>query len=515
MRDLINIIEYLSEGVTLAASEFKNRANRYDTFIKKIAAQRKFTTVDNQEVLIDPSEAQRYQQLWDPDIESFTDSKAAQFIKLAPGESYNGKNVIPLSKLLKTTEFGGASVGLDEPQAQGGKASYALTPKAIGITDRDIPAEEFYETIVSNPVLNSTEYGKVVIQLAEYIVSGEAVVISPETAKNDKLRAAIQDNAGEYLGVLALLYGRSRFPKRAAFQEWLGASTDELVVKFPSASNFALADSFGIISNPTTNHNINISSKGKDGGAAPAISGLKIPPHIEKDPKLKNGVQLVKLCKEKGTLDQAFDAIDLIYQANPKSVDKVWHQFLPFSKNLDIKQKLVASLKGQKIEFGEEWQPILSSVASQTATPGGKIIYAIKREVADAVNNKDALPEFKDMVLEILEMNFVQQYTDYQKKNKYEFTFETQWPAKLDGKVSLENKSSAKEPTTGGFSFKLGRTDDSVSAEPGEPSVDDVAVSTGDFQKTAKKLAGVSSISKNLNKPKSSAEINVGREKRK
>jgi hypothetical protein len=513
MRDLINLIDFLSEGITLAASEFKNRPSRYDTFIKKIASQKKFTTVDNQEVMIDPSEAERYQQLWDPDIQNFTDSKAAQFIKLAQGETYNGKDVMPISKLLKTTEFGGASVGLDEPQAQGGKASYALTPKAIGITDRDIPATDFYETIVNNPVLNSTDYGKIVIQLAEYIVSGESVSISPETAKNDKLRAAIQDNAGEYLGVLALLYGRSRFPKRAAFQEWLGASTDELVVKFPSASNFALADSFGMISNPNTNHNINISSKGKDGGAAPAISGLKIPPHIEQDPKLKNGVELVKLCKERGTLDQAFDAMDLIYKANPKAIDKVWHQFLPFSQNQELKQRLIASLKGQKIPFGNEWNSILGSVASETATPGGKIIYAIKREVADAINNKEALPEFRDMVLEILEMNFVQQYTDYQKKNKYEFTFETQWPAKLDGKVSLENKSSAKEPTTGGFSFKLGRTDDSVSYEPGEPRVDDIdsVEDEEEFTKTAKDITTKSVLSKKEKTP----EPSVGREKRK
>ena len=90
------------------------------------------------------------------------------------------------------------------------------------------------------------------------------------------------------------------------------------------------------------------------------------------------------------------------------------------------------------------------------------------------MNNRDALPEFRDMVLEILEMNFVQQYMDYEKKNKYEFSFETQWPAKLDGQVTLENKSSAKEPTTGGFSFKLGRTDSNVSSEPDEIRVDNI-----------------------------------------
>ena len=101
MRDLLDIIEFLSEGITLAASEFKKRPNRYDTFIKKISSQGKFTTVDNKEVVIDPSEAEKYSQLWNNKTQEFTDSKAAQFAKLAPGETYNGKDFIPISKLLK------------------------------------------------------------------------------------------------------------------------------------------------------------------------------------------------------------------------------------------------------------------------------------------------------------------------------------------------------------------------------------------------------------------------------
>ena len=512
MRDLIDIITTLSEGVTLAASEFKKRPNRYDTFIKKIASGGKFTTVDNQEVILDPNEAEKYSQLWDPKTQEFTDSKIAQFAKLAPGENYKGKNIIPISNLLKTTEFGGASVGAGVSPTAGGKASYGLTPKAIGIVDRDIPTTDLYDIIINNPVLNSTEHGQIVIQLANYIVSGESVTVPPEVTKNKQLLAAIQDNAGEYLGVLALIYYRSRFPARASFEEWLGGSTDDLTLRFPSASNFALADSFATIKNPKTNHSVNISSKGKDGGAAPAISGLKIPPHIASNPKLKTGVDFVNLCKTKGTLEQAFDGIDLLYKANSKSISEVWHQFLPFSKNLTLKQEILSSIKGKDVQFGEELRPILNSVASKEATDGGKIVYAIKREVADAINKKDALPEFRSMVLEILEMNFIQQYTDFGKKHKNEFTFDTQWPAKLDGNVSLENKSSAKEPTTGGFSFKLGRVDDSVSAEPGEDPVDGVDTET-DFMAKAAQLAGTRSL--NSPKPKSKQEVgNVGRKKR-
>lgn len=510
MRNLIDIIQVLSEGTNLAPNEFNNRAKRFATFIDKIINKQKFTTVDNQEVQLDPAEADRFKTIWDPKKIKFIDSNAAKNAKLAQGFTYANKDTIPLSKLKKTTEFGGASVAVGGAATSGGKASYALTPQAIGIVDKDIPASDLYNIIANNTVLQSTSHGQVVINLANYIVSGESVSVPPEVAKNKQLLAAIQDNAGEYLGVLALLYYRTRFPARANFENWLGGKTDDLVLRFPSAANFALADSFASIKNPNTNHSVNISSKGKGGGAAPAISGLKIPKHIESDPKLKNAVQFVKICQEKGTIDQAFDGMDLLFKNNKKSIDEVWHQFLPFSSNPKIKQAIISSLKGQDVKFSKAWSSIINSVKSKEASPGGKILYSIKKEVADAVNNKNALPEFKDMVLEILEMNFVQQYMDYEKKNKYEFSFETQWPAKLDGIVTLENKSSAKEPTTGGFSFKLGRTDTSVSDEPDETRVDNID-SEEEFTDKASQIAGDFSVTT----PKSTKKTgDVGRKKR-
>lgn len=480
MRDLLDLLQILSEASDLKPSEFNKRPQRFETFIKKIKAGEPFTTVDDQEVVIAKSEAQRFVMNWDDYQQRFIDSKDAQFAKLAKGSTYNGQNVVQLSKLRKTTEFGGAGVAVGADPLSGGKASYALTPREIGITNQDIPAHDLYDLIKSNTVLNSTDHGKIVIQLANYIVSGEAVVLPEEAQGNDKLRAAIQDNAGEYLGVLALLYYRSRFNKREEFNAWLGGSTDDLIVRFPAESNFALADSFAQLTNSKTSHSVNISSKGKDGGAPPSIRGLKIPEHIESNPKLKNGVEFVKICQEKDTITQAFDGIDLLFSANPNSIAKEWHKFLPFSSNPKLVNKIISSYKGEPVTFSKEWERILSSVASKEANDGGKIIYAIKREVAHAINKNDALPEFKEMVLEILNMNFVQQYTDYESKHTGEFTFATQWPAKLDGKVTLENKSSAKDPRSGGFSFKLGRTDDDVSSEPGEPRVDEPTGDVGD-----------------------------------
>jgi hypothetical protein len=86
-------------------------------------------------------------------------------------------------------------------------------------------------------------------------------------------------------------------------------------------------------------------------------------------------------------------------------------------------------------------------------------------------------------------MNFIQQYADYKGG---EITFETQWPAKLNGKISVENKSSAGDPTAGGFSFKLGREasrdNDGVARDTDDPaqlSADDL-----DAKANAPRLTG-------------------------
>lgn len=508
MREYINLIQQLSEASNLAPNEFKNRPERWKKFISKIQGNSPFTTVDGEEVILDPSEADRFLALWDAG--QFIGNRAAGVAKLA--QPYNGKDTISLSQLAKTVEFGGAAVASGGGEASGGKASYALTPKAIGITNIDISSADLYETIINNPVLKSTPHGQIVINLANYIVSGESVTLPPEAVKNNALRAAIQDNAGEYLGVLALLYNRSRFPARANFEKWLGGELGDLTIRFPDESNFALADSFGQIVNSKTGHSVNISSKGKDGGAAPAIKGLKIPEHIQKNPKLKNGVAFVNLCINEGTLDQAFNGLDMLFKVNPASISKAWHPYLPFSAHPNIKKKILASLDGEDVKFDPKLQAIANGVKSAKATTGGKIIYSIKNEIRDAINDRNALPEFRQMILEILEMNFIQQYCDYEAKHAGELTFATQWPAKLDGEISVSHKSSANDPKSGGLSFKLGRTDDSVSAEPGEEPVDGLDTDD-DFMSKAASLAGGSSPSRSKSATKPEVG-NVGRKKR-
>lgn len=513
MRELIDLITHLTEasevggdGVKakgLYPDELKKRDN-FQRFIQKILHKEPFIDHSTgEEVIVDPNEAGRMQKL----MKSGDFKGKLVTIKLQSPEA----KTINLGQLRKTEEFGGST-----------KENLKLKPSNIGITDKDIPASDFYETIINNPVLQSTDYGQVVIQLAGYIVSGEYVQLPPEYTEKSKEadRKAIVDYAGEYLGVLALLYDRSRFPRKAQFVEWLGTDIGALTLNFPSAANNNIADSYAMITNPETSHSLNISSKGTGGGAAPAISGLKLSESIKKNPKLANAVKLIELCQSKSTsgpstIVQAFEIMDLIFQANPKSLDKKWHKFLPFSvKKPKLMREVIDSINtGDNLPY-VAIQEIISSVKSATATDGGKFVYLMKKEIAEAINKRDAIPEFKNTVLEILEMNFIQQYTDYQANG--ELKFATQWPAKLNGVVTVENKSSATEPSSAGFSFKLGRSasDYEVPEPDGDPSVAIGAPDVDDSQLVAKAAELTGGPAAKV-KPKVSPEVgNVGRKKR-
>ena len=140
-----------------------------------------------------------------------------------------------------------------------------------------------------------------------------------------------------------------------------------------------------------------------------------------------------------------------------------------------------------------EYKDLWSDIAfKKPSSDGGKLTHAVKLAVMQAVNEGRALPEFADVILAVLDMNFVQQYADFDPKSRV-MSFATQWPAKLEGNISLESKSGATDPTKGGFSFKLSRTEPKTNlAEPNELGVeepDQTTVSKKDFAKNAEKIA--------------------------
>jgi len=521
MRDLINLIENLMSKtemlseVNLSVEALTKEEKRFNRFIEMIRNGEPVTLAkDNSEVTIAPEEADRFL-----DMRANGAFRGTIKIQLADGGE------IKLSDILKTADFGGqASTGKEGEET--GKEAALLKPKQIGITNRDIPASDLGSVIINNEVLQSTDYGQAVIEMAKTIMNGGTPVIPPFP---EKLTKSIVDYGGEYLGVLALIMGTSRFPRRKGFEEWLGAETSALVVNFPDQSNLPLADSVAVplVKNDKTKHAVYISSKGTGGGAAPAISSLRVPEDVRNNPDYEAAVSFIDLCNNdaykrgQGTTASAFAGMNLLHEYAPDSIPSKFNQFLPWDID-EITNKVTDSRMAFKkfpdkteLHAMPEYEDLWSETKfTKPASDGGKLIYAVKSAVVDAINKKDAIPNFKDTVLMILDMNFVQQYADFVPKSR-ELKFATQWPAKLEGKVKIESKSSAKDPVAGGFSFKLARTDEEVNIEKPDEGQSSTTAATNDkeFKKGAEKIAlGRSPIEEPDDEPRQVGD--VGRKKR-
>ena len=513
-RSLIDSLSFIAEDVTLSASQINKYQSRFEKFIDMIRNGDSFYTVDREEVKADPAEADRFQGLKDED-----QFKGTLKMRLTSGDE------IALSKLLKTADLGGqAAVGTPNSAEEVGKETALLKPSQIGITDRDIPAGDLGSEIINNEVLNSTEYGKIVIQMAIEILEGKNPIIPEDVPA--KVRSSIHDYAGEYLGVLALIVGTSRFPRRRSFEEWLGGAVSDLTINFPSAANNNIADSFAAIQNKTTNHTINISSKGKGGGAPPSISGLKVPDHLKENPDYEASIKFIDICQSDAplptpkTVSQVFYAMNILARYVPDAVPKEFVPYLPWKDSTiaEVNESLKAFKTSTPIDmpkYASLWE---STDFKAPSSDGGKLTYVVKKAVMEAVNEGGALPEFQSVILEILDMNFIQQYADVStKKGPKVMSFATQWPAKLEGKITLESKSGATDPTKGGFSFKLANTaPKTVIAEPDEGDAkDDAIMSKGDIKKQAKKITkgGSKEVTDIFKKPEPTT--GVGRSKRK
>lgn len=514
MRDVLDKLDFLNEDRTLNPGTITKYSTRFQKFLQMIQTGMPFYTVDKQPVIADPSEAKRF-----ADMNKKGLFKGQIKLRLEDGTE------IPLNQLLKTADLGGqASTGQEGEET--GKESALLKPSQIGITDKDIPADELADVIINNPVLNSTDYGKVVIGMAQNIIAGNKAVIPKEVPQ--KIRKSIVDYAGEYLGILALVNGRSRFPRRKGFEEWLGGSVDSLTINFPSRPNTSIADSFATIENKKTQHTVNISSKGTGGGAAPSLSGLKIPDDLRKNRKYKSSLDFIDVCdltkpSKQGfgsprTISQIFEAMNILHKYNPDSIPDKFTKFLPWDPTItnDVVQsmnKFKRDGKGKMPGYDKLWKEF---DFKKPSSDGGKLVFATKMAVMKAINEGNALPDFPSVVLIILDNNFLQNYADYDARSSV-LSFSTQWPAQLDGKITLESKSGATDPTKSGLNFKLSPTEGKTKLdEPDElgPTTGTGGTSTGiELSKAADIIAKGMKNKPVSMKPK--AKKGLGRAKRK
>ena len=427
------------------ANILKNRV-RFDNLINMIKSGNPLYTVDGTEVIIAPTEAPRL-----IDLEKNGEFKGNVTLQGKDGKPY------PLGSFLKTKEFGGQAIppGSSVETTEISKEAAALKPSNIGIVDRQIQAADLHSEIM-NANYKVQEAGDVVKEMSKEIAAGQNPDI-PIKELGKGIVAAINDYAGEYLGVQALIQGTSSFPNKDAFTKWLGNDIKNLVLVFPEAANAPLADSYALI-NPESGHQLNISSKGKGGGAPPSIGSLKVPPGLRNKSAYTDAINFIDLVKGEGpygtgqpkptTISQPFIAMNLIYKSSPKAINSKFHEFLPWS--LSSINEIIATRK-EKTDLPAYQKLWASRLENSRAADYGKLTYVVKEEVMRAINDGE-LPGFDATILEILGYNFIQQDA---KVVRGVMNFATQWPAKLNAKVTVETKAGATDPTKGSFSFKL------------------------------------------------------------
>lgn len=433
--------QFIFEAQTLSVPNLVKDIGRFNNLITDIKNRQPLYLQDGTPIILDPTEADKL-------------SAAQEAGTLGGRVGIKGEDgkLYPLSAFLKTARYGGQAIPPGQEKEIGPtKEGLKLKPSQIGIVDKHIQASQLGKVIESNPVLQSSEAGKLTISLANAISNHQPPVL-PKV--DPAVKSSINDYAGEYIGVWALINGETNFPNREKFLKWLQSPLESLTLFFPSKANTSIADSYALV-DPKSGHQINISSKGKGGGAPPAISGLKVPDHIRQKQQYATAVAFIDIVQDKSlpsptTVSQPFAVMNMLANRVPDAIPQQFRRFLPWDVS-QIVARVNDSLKNgtPMPEFAQlfenfEWQ--------KNSTDGGKLTHVVKVAVMEMVNS-GAVPEFGAAVLEILDYNFIQQYTTIDRKGMMQFS--TQWPAKVEGRVTVETKSGATDPTKGSFSFKL------------------------------------------------------------
>jgi hypothetical protein len=326
--------------------------------------------------------------------------------------------------------------------------------KAAIENKQSILGKNLYQTIVNNEVLAQAGLlGQAIKKCAKEITEKTIPNIQAYDSKIQKILAI---DAGEYLGILQMIYDTANFPKKQQFLKFLNAADlKNMIIIFPGTQNSSLGDSYGV-QNKTTGHTIMISSKGGKGstasGAAPSLNGLKISDNIKSKIKPGNGIDFLQIMQQRSALEQPFEGLNFLHKYYPESILPIYNKILPFSSD-DI-EKIKNNIKGVG-KLPVKFNKIITSKmfkTDSTATDGGKLVYSAVKDLVKIFNEIQPIKDFRQTILEILDMNFVQIFS---RATGGKLTADILWPGKVDGTVLLWSKIEAAEPTKAKLGFKI------------------------------------------------------------
>jgi hypothetical protein len=410
-------------------------SKRVQTFLDRVKNSKPFKLISGGEFIVDPK---TYKQVED----MIKNSVARQSIIVTDKEG----NTINTNNFVKEPEFGGQE-----------KETLKLKPAHI-FPDGRFKASQVFKAVTTNSVLQGTDYGKIVIDLANQIEKGNNPDLGDTPGEYHK---AIRDYAGEYLGVLALLKGIANFPNQDAWYNHLGVSDlKNITMFFPSKQNNPLADSEGYFENADTGNRILVSSKGGQKGAPPSLNNLKIPDHLRTE-EYNEIIKFVESLQGADARTQPFYGLNALMEIVPEKIPGYIKKILPFSEGTITKlgEWTQRGKKSDLFMLPKVYQKLVENYVEldrvkDEAPVGGLVHYAVNNLILDIVNDQKAIPQFDDLAREILQHNFIQIHT-FIDSNK--LTFSVVWPNRemATGNIALYSKSSASNPAKGRLSFSV------------------------------------------------------------
>lgn len=463
--------EFIIEAALTPAALFEPKYLdwRPVNFLKKLQDRTPFVDKDGNQYIPNDGEYARLKPSVDKAIQDRIKNQKAPI----PSLSINtDKGLVSLSKLEKAdlqTIKGqvtqavnvqpiGIGIAADPINKPGTKAKdkLVLTPdqeikKALD-TNKSIVAKDLFYTIYNNTVLDTAGALGQAIKKAAYEISNGVIPSLKEY--DEKTQKVIAIDAGEYLGILEMVHNVADFPKKEQFLKFLNsADLNGLTLIFPGEQNSQLSDSYGV-QNASTGQTIFISSKGGIGstavGAAPAISGLTIPERMLKKVKPGSAVDFINMIQNSKVANQPFAAMNFLNHYYPNAVPKLYKNILPFTyDDFDAISNSMTTGARLPAKFNKILQ---TRNIKARATPGGILAYCVIKDFVDAMNEVNPIKDFRTVILEILDENFVQIFT---RVVGGKLTAKVLWPGKIDGNVFLHTKAEAANPSSAGLSFKV------------------------------------------------------------
>jgi hypothetical protein len=474
--------EFLLEAKLQPAEIFKNKEWRAAALIQKLQDQTPFVdslSADAKSYAPADGEYERLSQIILATKEALAaaagDAEALQNVKL-PSLVLNYKSItlpdgtveetpgaIPFNKLEKAdlqkpsgkvaspvnVQPGGIKITAEKPAAgtsSGDEIKHAIANKAA------IAGKDLHKIIANNEVLEQAgELGKAIKEASASISQGQ----TPDLSRYDKsIQTKIAVDAGEYLGLQQMVDGLAKWSgnKYEKFLAFLDApDLNNMLFIFPGSQNSQLSDCYGV-QNTQTGHTILISAKGGTGsnasGAAPSLRGLVLPPSLTKNITPGGGVDFIKAMQKTSTVFQPFVGMNFLYEHYPESVPDLYKSILPFTESDMQAIKLNIDKKG---DLDPKYDAIVESIDAK-GTRGGILYYATVKDLVDIINSTEPIPDFRQTILEILDMNFVQIFS---RVVGGKLTADVLWPGKIDGQVQLWSKAYASEPAKNGLGFKV------------------------------------------------------------